>query len=445
VASGSRRAALTVTDQGLWSGSNFAVSVVVARVAGPAGLGGFSLAYAGWIILCGLHRSLITDPMAIIGDARDPAAKNAIRRGLAAELLIGLAGIVGFVLVGLALLAAGERTFGIPMLALAPWLPLLCIQDYWRWVGFMCRRPGAALSNDVVYNCVQGVGFAVVLVAGTHSTSLVIACWGLGAGAGALFGLRQNHVAPARRGGLGLLRERWSMSKWLAGTALVNNGATQAYQVVVAALLGPAGLGALKAAQNLVIGAAGVLIQAGGSIGLPEASRAYADKGWPGLLRVSRIVILAGLLTGLGSLAVVALWGGRLLTFIYGPSFGHYQDVAVILGLSLIPFALFLGPILVLKATRKTRWLFYGEVAYLVGSVASAAALTAIYGLDGAAASVIIAVFASWVVLTWFQHRAAPGAHMEKVAPPGEVKITPPASEVPDTGRHGSDAVRGRP
>ena len=47
-----------------------------------------------------------------------------------------------FLAVGVLLLAVGQDTFGYDFLAIAPWLPFLIIQDYWRWVGFMAARPG---------------------------------------------------------------------------------------------------------------------------------------------------------------------------------------------------------------------------------------------------------------------------------------------------------------
>ena len=56
------RATTTMVDQCVASASNFAVGIVVARISGPAGLGAFALAYAVWILLTMIHRSLITDP-----------------------------------------------------------------------------------------------------------------------------------------------------------------------------------------------------------------------------------------------------------------------------------------------------------------------------------------------------------------------------------------------
>src|SRR6185437_16418192 len=83
------RAGLTLADQGVSSLSNFAVGVVVARLSGPVGLGAFSLAYAAWLLLASMHRSLITDPMAIEGDVRQANPRDAIGRGAGSELILG--------------------------------------------------------------------------------------------------------------------------------------------------------------------------------------------------------------------------------------------------------------------------------------------------------------------------------------------------------------------
>src|SRR5580704_16627644 len=78
---GSRRAVTTLVDQGFASVSNFALGVAIARTAGVAGLGGFAFAYAGWQVLAAMHRSLITDPMAIEGDLRIARNAQRIQRG----------------------------------------------------------------------------------------------------------------------------------------------------------------------------------------------------------------------------------------------------------------------------------------------------------------------------------------------------------------------------
>src|SRR5271170_3908370 len=80
-----RRATTTMADQCVASGSNFAVGVAVARISGAAGLGAFALAYTCWILLTTIHRSMVTDPMAIRGDMRRDEKDELLRKGFAAE------------------------------------------------------------------------------------------------------------------------------------------------------------------------------------------------------------------------------------------------------------------------------------------------------------------------------------------------------------------------
>jgi O-antigen/teichoic acid export membrane protein len=402
----SRRAALTIVDQGVSSISNFVVSVAIARLDGAAALGAFALAYAVWQVAASLHRALVTDPMTVMGDAREASATADVRRGLAAEVLLGTGGAVILALIGSSLLLLHQHGYGSVMLMLAPWIPVLVVQDYWRWIGFMSRRPGRALANDIVFNCIQGGAFAALLIVHDYSIGLIIGAWGLGGLTGAVYGLFQYRVRPRRAGGLALLIERWHLSKWLAGDTLVLNFASQIYIVLAGVFLGPVGLGQLQAARTLVVGPAMMLIQSGSSAGLPEASRAFDAKGWRGLRRVSGIVTALAVLATCSSAVVVALFGRTILSHIYGPSFAHLQLVALLLAVGIVLIATELGPHLSLKATRNTRFMLYLELVNLVVTLAAVCALSESFGITGAACASVIRCGASTVVSRILLRRA---------------------------------------
>lgn len=406
LASARGRVAVTIVDQGVSSLSNFAVTVAIARLDGAGTLGAFALACAVWQIAAALHRALVTDPMTVYGDARDADATAEVQRGLAAELLLGLAGGLVLALVGGSLLLFGQRMYGIAMLVLAPWLPMLVAQDYWRWIGFMSRRPDRALANDVVFNCSQGVAFAAVLVLHVHSIGVIVAAWGVGGLAGALYGLRQHRVRPAFAAGWTLLIERWHLSKWLAGDTVVANVAHQVYIVFVGALLGPVGLGQLQAARTLVVGPSMMLIQAGGSAGLPEASRAFDHTGWKGVKRVSGIVTGLGLLATGACAAIVGVFGGRILTLVYGTSFAHLHLTAALLAIGLVVTSTELGPLMNLKATRNTRFILYMQLVNLVVTLGSVTSLSLAFGITGAAGASVARSSAGAITSRWLERRA---------------------------------------
>ena len=398
-----RRAAVTMTDQCFASGTNFAVGVVVARLAGAPGLGAFALAYAAWILLNTLHRALVTDPMAISRDVGGERESENLRQGFAAEIYLGLVATAVFIAIGVVLIAAGQRTFGDGMLAVAPWLIFLDLQDYWRWIGFMKGQPGKSLVNDVVFAIAQIVAFLVIDVTGIHSVFAVVSAWGVGAVAGALYGLRQFSVRPGLSGGWSLLRRGWHMSKWLAGTAVTNWGAGQVYLIVAAGLLGAAALGGLKAAQALVTGPSSIVIHAGGSFGLPEASRALADRGWSGLRRVSWWISAAGLLS-VGVFGVVVIFdGAELLRLFYGASFIRYEPATRLTAVAFVISAFGLGPILTLKALKRTRQLFNVQLITLAVSIPAVAILAEAYGVTGAAAAALFSNAAGLAALLLYQ------------------------------------------
>ena len=379
-----------MADQCVASISNFAVAIVVARISGPAGLGAFALAYAVWILMTLIHRALITVPMAITGDLRGDQKQEFIRRGFAADVMFGVMAACIIAAVGSALLVVGQHSFGIGMLAVAPWVLALNLQDYWRQMGFLLGNPRKSLMNDLLFNAVQALAFGAVFLAGLHSVFAVVSAWGVAAATAALYGLRQFSIRPSLRGGRSFLMSQWPTSRWLVSERATDWGAAQLYLIIAGALLGPAAFGGLKAAQSLVVGPALLVINAGGSFGLPEASRQLEERGWAGMARISRLVTGAGVLASSTCAIVVLIAAPTLLRLLYGPEFVAYAPSARIFSISLVFAAFSVGPILALTTTRRVRSLFAVMLAKLVFSVGAVCALTTAFGVTGAAGADLV-------------------------------------------------------
>jgi O-antigen/teichoic acid export membrane protein len=389
------RFGLTAMDQCVSSLSNFVVGVAVARVVGVAGFGAYALVYSVWLVVAAFHRSLITDPMSIENDMHKTDHSRHVRVGLAAELWLGFVAAVLFAAAGAALLSLGQLQFGICFVVLAPWLPFLLAQDYWRWVSFMKRKPQKALANDFMFFAVQIAVFVALVVVGFHSSWVAIAAWGVGAAGGALFGLWQFSTRPTLEGGIERIRDRWGLSKWLAGVNAMASTSSQSTPVLTGVFLGPVGVGGLKSAASLVTGPSLVLIQAGGSIGLPEASKALKERGWPGLRRVQRFITAAGMLSVSLIAVIVFCFGRQLLDVVYGPAFGRFAGIADILAVGVFCASCGLGAILCLKATRQTQRLFVVSTISLIVSVVAVVILAPIFGVVGAAVATLLGNAAS--------------------------------------------------
>ena len=399
------RLSMTMVDQCVASASNFSVGVVVARISGPAGLGAFALAYTVWILLTTIHRSLITDPMAIMGDMLSEERDEFVRRGFAADVTIGVGAGCIVAAIGAILLSIGQHAFGIGMLSVAPWIVALDLQDYWRWIGFMQGTPKKSLNNDLLFNAVQALAFGVIFVLGFHSVFAVVSAWGVGAAVAAVYGLRQYAVRPSLRGGGAFLWSRWPTSRWLAGERVASWGATQLYLIVAGAILGPAALGGLKAAQGMVIGPTSLVINGAGSFGLPEATRKLAERGWTGMIRVTRVVTGAGVSAAVSCAIVVLFAAPTLLRVLYGPAFVPYAPSARLFAIAIAISAFGVGPILTLTATGRVFPLFIVALARLAISVALTCVCAETWGVTGVAFANLVTGAVSVAVLLVMQSR----------------------------------------
>jgi O-antigen/teichoic acid export membrane protein len=320
-----------------------------------------------------------------------------MRRGLAAEVVLGVIASLLLTAAGSALFVLGQGDFGAALLLLAPWLVFLLVQDFWRWAGFMWRRPDRSLINDAVFNLVQAGALVLLVLMGHRSLAVPIAAWGLGGMAGALLGLRQFSIGLPSRHGAALFREGWPTSRWLLAHFLTGWGSGQAFMVLGGAVLGPVGLGGLRAAQTLMA-PSWVLVQVAGSIGLPEASRALERSGWAGLERVVRCLVVVSLL-GVGAIAAVVLVAApQLLRLVYGAGFDQYAPTARVFALALLLAAV--GPAEVaVKVTGMARSLVTARLWNAALCLGALLALAPAVGVVGAAWAYGLGILVNIIIL----------------------------------------------
>lgn len=394
------RVVLTFADQVVSSGANFATGVVIARLSGAEEFGAYALVLTAWLAVVGLHRALIAEPVTVA--SRDVAdARSIVASGAGAEILFGLAVTALVALVGLVALAAGSHLAPL-MLALAPWLVFLVLQDYWRAMAFRARQPRLALLNDVVFTAVQVVAIVAFIALGWRSPAYVITAWGLGAGAGALLGFRWFPLPASLREGWRLLRRLWGASRWLSATFVTSFASDQAYIVFLAVLFSPTQYGGFRAAISLM-GPAYVIAQAAGNLGLPEAARRAGDPDR--LDRFSRRLSVGTALCFGAYWATVAVGGGPVLAAVYGPEFAGYAPIATLVGAGYVLRGAVFGQGIALKATNRMRGLWWAQVGVIGLSFAVTIVLVSWLGSIGAgwAGAVTHACFAAGV---WAVYRS---------------------------------------
>lgn len=371
---------MTFADQAVWSVSSFATGVVIARLSGAAEFGDYALALTVWLIVVGLHRALVTEP--VIVTSRDfDHSPAVVARGVAAEILLGGAVSVVVAVGGIVALAFGLRV-GALLLALAPWFPALLIQDYWRAMAFRERRPELALMNDLLFAAVQFGCVAVFIQLGWPSAPFIITAWGIGATAGAVLGLRWFPGVGALREGRALLGDLWGISRWLLADFISSFTSEQAYIAFAAVLLSRTEYGGVRAAFS-VMGPAYVITLACGNMGLPALSRLGGRERRAELRHFSRRLSM-GTAACIGLYGAVVVVAGRpILSAVYGPEFARFAPLAVLGAVGYLVFGLIFGQIVALKAAGRMRRLWRLRVGVGVASLTSMAVLVEWLGTAG--------------------------------------------------------------
>ena len=395
---GRRAAVLTLADQLVSSATNFGVGVLIARAGGANALGAFGIAFLVWLAAVGVNRALVTEPMTV-GDATDSGDAR-LSEGMASTLLLGLGWVGLLVLVWGGLLLAGQNV--VVLLALAPWMPSLLVQDYWRCTGFRLHRADRALISDVVFAVAQGSVTFVLFALDVHSVAAYLASWGIGGTAGAIVGLAIARVDLVVRGGLTHLRALWARSRWFLadfGTAFVSD---QGYLLLLPVLIGTAQFGVYRAGVSL-IGPAVIIFLAGGNFGLPQCVRRLRERGMPGLMTYTPRLSLAVLGLTTAYCVLVAVLAEPVLRLVYGADFTGAAVITELVAAQYVLFSIGFGCGVALKAAGHMRQLWAMRMVGAVVSITGVIVLASSFGLTGAGlASVVTGATYTVVIMVAF-------------------------------------------
>ncbi len=384
--SGGRGATVTLADQLVSSTSNFALGVLIARAGGADALGTFGIAFLVWLAVQGANRALVAEPMMVKGSTEDSEAE--LGEGLSATLVVGVVVAAALALVAGALLLLGVRA--VALLALAPWLPSLLAQEYFRLMAFRLQRPLQALISDLVFAATQAAAIVGLYVLDERSVANFLATWGIGATLGAVVGFAMCGMRTnVCRGGVAHLRGLRTHSRWLLaefGTSFV---AGQGYLFLLPILLSTAEFGLYRAGASL-IGPIVVLFLAGSGVGLPECVRRLRHDGMPGLAAYAPRLTAAVVTLAVAYCGAVSLLAVPVLRLTYGASFTDAAVITLLVAIANVIAAIHFGYAVALKAAEQLRRLWLIRVVSATVSITAMVVLVNSFGFIGAGWATIV-------------------------------------------------------
>jgi O-antigen/teichoic acid export membrane protein len=275
-----RITSLTIVDQALLSGLNFALAIVVIRYAGQSEYGLYAQLIALQSLLSPVHAGVFVSAYVALAPRADAHRAAIYRAGMArAELVLspGAAAATG------ALTYLGARIAGTPLstpLVGAASLALLGLwwREFTRQVQFVRLEYTRAISIDVAYLLITATAVAAAIVAGAVDSVSILCCMGAGGVLAAAWPLLRA-AGSTRMDASGIRRElaeSWRVGQWDALGSVVAWGAGQSY-VYFAAAQGGRGAAAEIAAGRLLATPLALLWAAYANVLRPKASLALAE------------------------------------------------------------------------------------------------------------------------------------------------------------------------
>lgn len=358
-------------DQALFSLSNMVVVVAIARSGGAESLGRFSVGFAAYLVVLGLSRALVSEPL-LAGARQDD--RDGVRASVTLTLICAAAGACVIGIVGFQL-ARPE----LVVVALA--LPVTLLQDLLRYLAFQRRRPRDAALLDGGWLLGSVIAWPFITASGSPTAATVY--WALGAVVGLAFGWRSSGAlrpSGVRVAGIWWRDNSRSFATPLALDSMLGLVMAQGAVFVLAAMSTDQEVGVLRAAQTYFSPVL-LMFLAFGLVVIPYlAQRPGAAPGGAAL----RLAVVSG---GVGLLvcAIAFLAVPVLAPLLFGPSLHLTGQILVPVGLRVVIGCLLSSLVAVSKARRRGRDLLACSLSSSVVGVALLVWLTAEFGASGAA------------------------------------------------------------
>jgi O-antigen/teichoic acid export membrane protein len=363
-----------VLDQGLISGSNFLLGILLARWLGAEQYGAYALAFAMFILVSLIYQSLVLEPMAVFG----PSAYHDVARkylGILVRLQTVLGGLVFLAgaFAAVYFYAGGSAQLAPALVGATIAGPCVLLFLFARRACYIELSPSRSLSGAVLYMPLLLSSMWILLKLKLLSPFTAFAATGVSAllaSAHLLWRLkpvlaREAHGPNLRE----VSRRHWEYGRWALAAALFLWIPWNICYPLVTKFWGLAETGSLRALLNLALPITQTY-SAFSLLFLPYTARLSHQEGWPAMK--GQAIRIAGLYAGGSALywLFVCMFSGPLVRFLYA---GHYTEIIPLLpwvGLSSIIGGIVMGPTIVIRAMQSPAsvcWIYLFSSAVAVG------------------------------------------------------------------------------
>jgi O-antigen/teichoic acid export membrane protein len=402
---------ISVLDQGILMGTNFATSVLIVRYCAKETFGIYVLALSVLNLTTLLQSGIVTGPIVVIAAQRTGAdLKRYLTGSMLIQMTLGLVtsiSVAGCGYVALAPSHAGE-SLGNAMLALGFGLWAIQGKIFFRFAFYARLRTGRALFIDTLGAVVQLGAVVWLLIAGRLDATS--ACYALGFGGlvALIVGLALAWGEfSADISGVGAaLKENWHLGRWLLGTSLAAWLIMPALPWFLKAFGGEQAVAEWGAAINIA-NISGPFVVGFSTMATSRFANGYAAGGSAELRRLVRKgthVIAMGMIGFMVAIAILGEWAAGILYAHKFPGIGH---LATMISVAQLVSVLGNASIAGLASMRRTDLIFVGTASQALVTVALGWMLCRMWGPPGAAGAMLVAGAVASALYVWLLGKLA--------------------------------------
>lgn len=380
---------LAILDQGLISGSNFLISILLARWLMPDQYGAYAIAFGIYMMLSLVYQSLVLEPMGVFGGSTFRSNLRGYFRSLISIHVVLSVTICAALLISWAVahrLSSGSAVTGA-LAGIAFASPCLTLFALARRTFYVELSPAPAAAGAFIYSTVVLAGLYFVYrhaLLSPFTAFLLIGSGALVTGIVLMFSLRSGLTGSGPAPGVGEAWGRhWRYGRWALAGCIAGWLPSYIYFPLLSSFTGMAASGQLKALMNLTLpfeqmkGALVMLL-------LPYAARVMERHGKAGAR------LLGVRFTVLSVFGAVAYWA--VIIPLHKPIFhmlysDRYTEVAYLLpalALGQVFWSGTFGPSVALRAMESPALVFVGLATATIASLVIGVPATWAFGLKGA-------------------------------------------------------------
>jgi O-antigen/teichoic acid export membrane protein len=392
--------AISLADQVVVSACSFIAMIAVSRCCTQADVGSYTLVWTVINFMRTVQERMIAAPY--LAFAYRPGFDRPTFKGssFAHQSILGLATVLGAFFAAAYGWSRGlDRDWMVIALSLLIVMPFTLLRDHVRAIAAADFKFKEQLLLDLAVAAIQVLGIFTLYKIHHFSIAWLNVVLGLSCMLPSLLWLFSN-----RRGirfDINWITQdwlhNWNYSKWLVGARVIGIFGYVILPWMVWFYLDKDATGAFGVCSSLV-GVSFMFVTGLNNLFQPRTIRELQLTGLSGMWRC----LLDSIIVVLLILIVISFgfyfFGGYALALIYGSNFGSYGFLTFLLSLSTLSVSLSILFGNGLAALGNSKQYFLGELICCLASVGSALALIPLWGLNGAAISLVIGGFAASVV-----------------------------------------------